>query len=357
MLPAFNSSVALKQAPGDNTRWFVVQQSGVISQFNNDPNVNAATPFLDISANVDSGFFESGLLGLAFHPDWPATPNVFVSYTAPGAPLLSRISRFTSLDGGATLTAATEELIVEFVQDDTNHNGGDLAFHPMDGYLYASFGDGGGGGDPFDRGEDPTNLMGTIIRIDVDGLTPYEIPNDNPFFGNQMCLNGFGIANCPEIFAYGFRNPWRISFDSQTGELWTGDVGQGAWEEVDLVVSGANYGWDIREGAHCHEPAAGCDPTSLTDPVTEYENLGGASITGGFVYRGTALPELQGWYVFADFITADFYAVEATSLPTVLPTLIETLGFSPSTFAQDNDGELYIVGYGGGTIHQIVDSP
>ena len=357
------SPVAMMQAPNDPNRWFVVRKNGAIRQFNNDPNVMTTSSFLDISALVDSGFFESGLLGLAFHPDWPTTPEVFVSYTATGPdpvarPLLSRISRFTSTDGGLTANAATEEVLLIVAQDDTNHNGGDLHFHPTDRYLYASFGDGGGTGDPLERGQNPSFLLGTIIRIDVDGNAPYEIPNDNPFAGNATCPGGISVPNteCPEIFAYGFRNPWRFSFDAQTGELWAGDVGQGSWEEVDRVVSGGNYGWDQREGAHCFEPATGCD-TTLLDPVTEYENNGGASITGGYVYRGTALPELQGWYVFADFITGDFYAVEATSQPTVAPALIENLGFGPSAFAEGTDGELYILGFSGNAIYQIVDAP
>ena len=354
------SPLAMMQAPNDTNRWFVVRKTGEIRQFNNDPNVMTTSLFLDVSGLADANFFESGLLGMAFHPDWPTTPEAFVSYTETGPdpisqPLRSIISRFTSTDGGVTLNAATEEILLVVPQDDSNHNGGDLHFHPTDGYLYVSFGDGGGAGDPFERGQDPNTLLGTIIRIDVDGTAPYEIPNDNPFLGNPTCPVGAGNAPCPEIFAYGFRNPWRFSFDSQTGELWTGDVGQGAWEEVDRVVSGGNYGWDEREGAHCFEPATGCDAT-LLDPVTEYENQGGASITGGYVYRGTALPELQGWYVFADFITGDFYAVEATSQPTVAPALIENLGFGPSAFAEDVDGEVYILNFNGNAIYQIVDA-
>ena len=359
-LPSIGTKVMMKQAPGDNSRWFVVRQNGEILQFNNDPLANATAPFLDISDRVDNGFSESGLLGLAFHPDWPLTPEAFVNYTATGSagPLTSRISRFTSLDNGLTLNAATEEILLTVEQDFGNHNGGDLHFNPMDAgnYLYASFGDGGSGGDPNDRGQDPSNLLGTIIRIDVDGGMPYAIPADNPFAGNPMCASGVGTATCPEVFAYGFRNPWRFSFDSQTGDLWTGDVGQGDWEEVDLVVSGGNYGWRQREGAHCFNPSSGCD-TTLLDPVAEYANTGGASVTGGYVYRGMALPELQGWYVFADFVTGDFYAVDATSQPTVSPELIENLGFSPATFAQDTDGELYIIGYSGNNIYQIVDAP
>ena len=359
-LPAIGTKVAMKQAPGDSSRWFVVRQNGEIVQFNNDPNVNSTLPFLDITDRVDNGFSESGLLGFAFDPDWPVVPEAYVHYTATGPStaevLTSRISRFTSIDGGLTLEQASEEILLTVPQFAGNHNGGDLHFHPMDDYLFASFGDGGGGGDPQENGQNTSNLLSTIIRIDIDGGTPYNIPTDNPNFGNGMCTMGVGAGACAEIFAYGFRNPWRFSFDRQTGDLWTGDVGQGSWEEVNRVVSGGNYGWDEREGAHCFEPASGCD-TTLLDPVAEYPNMGGASVTGGYVYRGNQLPELQGWYVFADFVTGDLYAIEANSLPTATPLLIENLGFSPSTFAEDVDGEVYVIGYGGNAIYQIVDAP
>ncbi len=238
-----------------------------------------------------------------------------------------------------------------------NHNGGNLAFGP-DGFLYASFGDGGSGGDPQDNAQNTSNLLGTIIRIDVDGASPYEIPTDNPNFGNGLCLQGFGALDCPEIYAWGLRNPWRFSFDSATGELWAGDVGQGTWEEVDRIERGRNYGWDDREGAHCFEPPSGCILNSV-DPITEYGRALGASITGGYVYRGMAIADLVGWYVFADFISGRIFAVLADSQPTVAPTEIEDTGlqFSFSAFAEDSFGEIYLLHHSNGTVYQLVVAP
>ncbi len=356
-LQPFTQPVAMTQAPGDPTRWFVVEQSGVIQVFANDPNVTTPSEFLDISALVDDSFSESGLLGMAFHPNFPATPFVYVNYTASGAPLTSRIARFQSVDGGLTLLPVPEEILLEILQPFGNHNGGDLHFGP-DGFLYASFGDGGSGGDPQNNAQNEANLLGTILRIDVDGVSPYEIPVDNPNAGNALCTQGFGGAVCPEIYAWGLRNPWRFSFDSSTGELWAGDVGQGAWEEVDRIQLGGNYGWRVREGAHCFNPSSGCS-TAFEDPITEYGRGLGASITGGYVYRGAAIANLVGWYVFADFISGRIFAVPDDSQPTVTPTVIDDTGlqFAFSAFAEDNNGEIYLLHYSNGTIYQLVVSP
>jgi len=361
-LPGLSLPVALKQAPGDSSRWFAVQKGGSVVAFANDPNVTATSAFVNIAAQVDSSFSESGLLGMAFHPSWPGTPEVYLSYTVTGPgggiPLISRVSRFTSVDGGQTLMGAPEEILLTVMQDNTNHNGGDLAFG-QDGNLYASFGDGGGGGDQNENAQNEANLLGTIVRIYVDGADPYEIPTTNPNFGNGLCLQGFGAAACPEIYAWGLRNPWRISFDSVTGDLWVGDVGQGAWEEVDRIENGMNYGWNDREGAHCFDPPAACRTAGLAEPITEYGRALGASITGGYVYRGTALPGLVGQYVFADFVSGRIFSVPATSQPTVAPTELDDTGlqFAFSAFAEDIDGELYLLHYSGGTIYQLVDVP
>ena len=354
-LPSLTLPVALKQAPGDPARWFAVEKTGYIRAFANDPSVSSTSVFLDIAARVNSGFNESGLLGMAFHPGWPTTLEVYVNYTAVGAQLTTRISRFQSVDGGQTLLAASEEILLEVIQPFNNHNGGDIAFGD-DGYLYSSVGDGGSGGDPQGNGQNTATLLGSIIRIDVNGNTPYEIPGDNPFFGNGMCTQGSGAAACPEIFAWGLRNPWRMSFDSTTGDLWVADVGQGAWEEVNRVESGQNYGWNDREGAHCYEPAVGCD-TSSRDPVTEYGRSRGQSITGGYVYRGSLIADLTGWYVFGDFVTGRIFAVPADSQPTVVPTEIEDTSLGISSFAEGEDGEIYVLQYSPGAIYQIVDVP
>jgi len=361
---SFSQPVALKQAPGDSSRWFVVEQSGVVRAFDNDPNASTASVFIDISGRVSSGG-ERGLLGLAFHPSFPAAPEAeaYLSYTiGPAAQPTSQIARFSSGDGGATLDAGTEEILLTILQPESNHNGGDLVFG-QDGFLYASFGDGGGGGDPGDNAQNTGNLLGTILRLNIDGNSPYDIPPDNPFASINLCTQGVsGGDPCPEIYAYGLRNPWRISVDSATGDLWLGDVGQSAWEEIDRVAVGQspmerNYGWDDREGAHPFEAESGCATTTCVEPVTEYGRSLGGSVTGGFVYRGSAFPDLAGWYVFADFSSGRIFAVPADSQPTVEPEVLLDTALSISTFAEGVDGELYVVDYSSGTIHQIVAAP
>ncbi|HEX5786587.1 MAG TPA: PQQ-dependent sugar dehydrogenase [Woeseiaceae bacterium] len=358
---AFTQPVLLLRAPGDDTRWFVVEQPGVVRVFEDDPAVDAAEVFLDIGGRVDDSFNESGLLGLAFHPGFPDTPYVYVSYTATGTggigPLESRIARFTTPDGGATLDAGSETVLLTAPQHAGNHNGGHVLFGP-DGLLYIGFGDGGGGGDPEENAQDPTNLLGSLLSIDVDGGAPYAIPPGNPFAANVPCPAGGSsvAAPCPEIFAWGFRNPWRFSFDSSTGTLWAGDVGQDTWEEVDRVEAGNDYGWDDREGAHCFEPPTGCDTASV-DPIAEYSLGGAQSVTGGFVYRGNAISGLDGYYVFADFIAGIVFAVAADAEPTVVPDELLDTDMRFSTFAEDLDGELLLVDYAGGTLHRIVAGP
>lgn len=354
----FTALVSLQQAPNDGSRWFAVRQVGVVEVFNNDPNVTDSGVYLDIRGRVNAGPDEAGLLGLAFHPQWPATPELFVSYTSPVAGLTSVVSRFSSNDNGTTVDSSSEEVLLAVPQDFSNHNGGNIVFGP-DGFLYLGLGDGGSAGDPNGRGQDPTNLLGTVVRIDVDGGSPYAIPPGNPFAANQPCLQGFTVtgANCPEIFAWGFRNPWRFSFDRSNGDLWLGDVGQDAWEEVDLVTVGENYGWNVREGANCFEPPSGCTTIGLTDPVTEYDRGVGRSITGGYVYRGAAVPDLVGWYVFGDFISGAILAIPADSQPGVAPETLDLSGLSISTFAEDLDGELYVVSYVNGQIYRIIAAP
>ncbi len=349
----FSQPVAMKQAPGDNARWFVVEKSGAIRVFDNDPATMTADTFIDISAIVNSAN-EGGLLGLAFHPNFPATPYAYLSYTRTSAPLVSWISRFTTNDGGLTLDAASEVVLFTVEQFDTNHNGGDLAFGP-DGFLYAGFGDGGGGGDPQLNGQNTLTIPGSIVRIDVDSGSPFAIPPTNPFAGNALCTSGSGAASCPEIFAWGFRNPWRFSFDTVTGKLWVGDVGQGNWEEIDVVDVGENYGWNVREGAHCFNPATGC-ATTFVDPITEYARGGGGSVTGGYVYRGSTVANLSGWYVFGDFVTGQLYAIPENSPQGTVPELMDATGLSIVAFGQDQDGELYVVDFSG-ALYSVVQQP
>ncbi len=243
------------------------------------------------------------------------------------------------------------------LQSRSNHNGGDIAFGP-DGFLYAAFGDGGGAGDPDGNGQDISNLLGSIVRIDVDSAPEiYAIPDDNPFASEQKCAQGFsaGINGCPEIFAWGFRNPWRFSFDSVAGDLWTGDVGQNSWEEIDRVELGGNYGWNTREGAHCYSPSSGCATENLIDPITEYGHDVGFSVTGGYVYRGTAIPGLIGFYVFGDFGTGRLWVVAADSPIGTAPIELADTTLAIAAFAQGVDGELYVLNYGNpGGIYQIV---
>lgn len=354
----FDLPVALMQAPSDISRWFVVEQSGVIRVFNNDPTVSSSSVFIDISGRVNSGPSEAGLLGMAFHPDFAANGRVYVSYTRTGSPLVSVISRFVIDPATGDLDETSEFEILTVPQDFSNHNGGNIAFG-QDGFLYIGFGDGGSGGDPNERAQDTSHILGSIVRLDIDVTPPtrYAIPATNPFSSNTNCVNGIGVMPCPEIYAWGFRNPWRFSFDSQTGELWVGDVGQADWEEIDRVELGMNYGWDEREGAHCFEPSTGCS-TNNVDPITEYGHVGGnISVTGGFVYRGAAIPNLQGFYVFGDFGSGRIWGVPATSVQGTAPDELDDTTLSISSFAEGADGELYALNYGAGEIYQIVGAP
>ena len=341
-LPSFAAPILLLQAPGDDTRWFVVEQGGVVREFAASAQADTASVFMDISARVLAGG-EGGLLGLAFHPDVANNGRLFASYTA-GGPFRSVLSEF-AIDGNGLVDTGSERIIYEVDQPEGNHNGGHIAFGP-DGFLYWALGDGGGAGDPGENGQDPTNVLGTIVRLDVNGAQPYAIPPDNPFASNSNCVDGFGQMSCPEIFAYGLRNPWRFSFDRQLGVLWAGDVGQGNWEEIDRVELGMNYGWDEREGAHCFEPATGCSLMNV-DPVTEYDHTVGFSVTGGYVYRGAAFSALQGQYLFGDFVTGRIWRVAADAAIGTAPTELADTDLSIASFAEGLDGELFVVDYDG----------
>jgi glucose/arabinose dehydrogenase len=350
---SFTQPVALTQAPGDSTRWFVVEKAGLVRVFANDQNTTSASVFLDIRSLVNATD-EGGLLGLAFHPNFPVTPEAFVSYTRSGAPLVSYVSRFLSTDSGQTLNAATEEVILTVDQPATNHNGGNVSFGP-DGFLYVGFGDGGGSGDPDGNGQNTSTLMGAIVRLDVTGGSPYGIPAGNPFEANAVCIGGFGVEDCPEIYAWGLRNPWRFSFDTTTSKLWVGDVGQADWEEVDVITAGGNYGWNIREGAHCFNSSSGCANT-FVEPISEYDHGLGGSITGGHVYRGIAISEFAGWYLFGDFTSGRLFGIPEDSPMGIEPEVLSETGLQIVSFGQDTDGEIYVLNFVG-TIHQVVDAP
>jgi glucose/arabinose dehydrogenase len=275
---------------------------------------------------------------------------VFLHYTRDDGQLQSVLAAYTSDDGGATLDSGSETILLTVDQPFNNHNGGHLAFGP-DGMLYIALGDGGSSGDPDNNAQNTRSLLGKILRIDVSGGAAYTIPTDNRWAGNARCTTGAGPTECPEIHAYGLRNPWRFSFDGSTGDLWAADVGQNAWEEIDRIVAGGNFGWRIREGAHCFNPPTGC-PTqnngdALIDPVAEYDHGLGGSVTGGYVYRGTSLAALTGRYVFGDFVSGRIFAHTPGSGDLAPEELLDT-PLSISSFALGEDGEIYVVDYGGG---------
>lgn len=315
---------------GDHSqRLFILEQPGRIRILRNGA-LDAST-FLDISDRVDFGG-EMGLLGLAFHPRFAETGRFFVNYTRTpdGATVVAEFQ----VSENPARALHKETILLTIPQPYTNHNGGMLAFGP-DGYLYIATGDGGAGGDPGNRGQSPDTLLGKMLRIDVDRGDPYGIPLDNPFAKQHRGR---------EIFALGFRNPWRFSFDRQTGQLWAADVGQNQWEEIDVVEAGNNYGWRIMEGNHCFLPPRGCRTTGLTLPVAEYRNQSpSCAITGGYVYRGKRLDFLQGTYVFGDYCSG-----RIMGLINEQPLVLLASGLRISSFGENEAGELYVVDHGGG---------
>jgi uncharacterized repeat protein (TIGR03806 family) len=343
---AFSLAVFAYQAPGEDGYWYVGEQSGAIWRIADDPAVVDRELAVDLSGQLIVSY-ELGLLDVAFSPNFATDSTLYLSYTAPSqtGAATTVLSRVISPDGGVTFDLATETVLFELEQPYNNHNGGQIAFG-LDGYLYLSLGDGGGGGDPGNHGQDPNTLLGSILRLDVSGSAGYLIPADNPF------VAGGGRE---EIYAYGFRNPWRFSFDRETGELWVGDVGQYLWEEVDRVEPGGNYGWNIKEGSYCYE-AATCDEAGLLDPIVEYDHSIGFAIIGGYVYRGEAIPQLEGTYLFTDHFAGAVMGI--TYDPVTGAAGWETFtsgGFRISAFAEANDGELYMLGQQEGLL-QIVNA-
>ena len=344
-LPNLVQATKILLEPGGAGRWFVLQKAGQIVTFPTN-NPSSVTEYLDLTdSRAIRTNSEGGLLGMAFHPNYPATPEIFLSYTIDhsGPPMRSVLSRMVLDDVNNPGAGTTEQVILEVNQDFDNHNGGDIAFGP-DGYLYFGLGDGGSGNDPHQRAQDTTRLLGSMLRIDVIGTgAGYNIPSDNPFASNAKCGPGDNADDCPEIYAWGLRNPWRWSFDPDTGELWAADVGQGAWEEVDLIELGGNYGWRCREGAHDTVNASDCSGGGLIDPVTEYGRSLGNSITGGYVYRGTAIPELEGLYLFADYGSGRFWAARPDGQGAYTNDELIDTNLQPTAFGVGPDGELYFV--------------
>jgi glucose/arabinose dehydrogenase len=339
----FTNPLDLQAPPDNSNRIAVVTQPGVIYIFPNLPSVTQPKVLLDISDSVVFGG-EQGLLGMAFHPDFTQNRHFFVNYVAPN-PRRTVIARFTvSAANPDSADKTTRLVILEVGQPYENHNAGQLAFGP-DGYLYIGMGDGGSGGDPLNNAQNNAVLLGKFLRIDVNatgGGKNYTIPPDNPFLGNSQGYR-------EEIFAYGFRNPWRYSFDEAANRLWVGDVGQGAWEEIDIVEKGKNYGWRIMEGSHCYNPPAGCNTTGLTMPVWDYDrsSAGGSSVTGGYVYRGTAIPEMYGKYVYGDFISGNIWFLTYDGISPPVNTLFSASGLNISSFGVDRQKELYVCAFDG----------
>jgi glucose/arabinose dehydrogenase len=329
----FEQPTALAFAPGAQNDIFVVEQAGQIwraSLAGGNPQL-----FLDLRDRVLAGG-EQGLLGLAFDPEFPDNGWLYVNYTA-GNPRRTVVARFAVAGGSAD--PDSESVLLSFEQPFSNHNGGDLQFGP-DGMLYIASGDGGSGNDPQNHGQRLDTVLGKILRIRPDG----SIPGDNPFVGEAGAR--------PEIWAFGLRNPWRTRFDRATGELWAADVGQSAREEINLIVRGGNYGWAVCEGTLCD----GDPPPDHILPLFEYSHDQGArSVTGGHVYRGTAIPGLQGRYVFADFVSGDVWAL-AEQDGGLIAVELGTVRL-PSTFGEGPDGELYIASYGEGVVLRIQPAP
>ncbi|MBV6479242.1 MAG: hypothetical protein HGGPFJEG_02013 [Ignavibacteria bacterium] len=357
-MPDFSNPIEVTNAGDGTNRIFVAQQRGLIYVFNNSPTVSTRKTFMNFSSKVSSSGSEKGLLGLAFHPDYENNRYLYLNFTFDSAGSsngYSRISRFTASSSNPdTVLLNTELILLTVAQPYSNHNGGKIAFGP-DGYLYFSFGDGGSGGDPQGNGQNKSTLLGKIHRINVDsasGGLNYSIPVTNPFYGN---ISGYK----QEIYAYGLRNTWKFNFDYTTGQCWAGDVGQNAWEEIDIIENGKNYGWNKMEGFHCYGT---CDTTGMgfTRPVWEYSHPGGSarSITGGYVYRGNLLPDLYGKYIYGDYQTGEIWSLTYDGINPTVNALLQDTNFLISTFGEDENNELYVCRYSGslGRLYKFVNT-
>jgi glucose/arabinose dehydrogenase len=351
--------VAITHAGDGSGRLFVLEQGGRIRLIEND--TLQPDPLLDLSAAISAGG-ERGLLGIAFHPRFKENGLLYLNYTAKRPNLMSFISEFRFK--GATIDPQSERVLLTYDQPWGNHNGGQLAFGP-DGYLYIGVGDGGSANDPQNNGQTLSTLLGSILRIDVDHKSDgqeYAIPADNPFINKANAR--------PEIWAYGLRNPWRFSFDRQTGELYAADVGQDEVEEIDIIEKGRNYGWRVMEGPQCTPGVSrNCDKKGYTLPIHSYTHDTGRSITGGYVYRGEAFPQLCGTYLYGDFVNQAIWGLryqdgkvvqhkslyDPKSLWRLALDYFRDDGLLISTFGEDEAGELYVAAYQSGTIYRIVE--
>jgi glucose/arabinose dehydrogenase len=339
------SPVDVAAADDGSGRVFVVEQAGRIRLIQAGRLVTR--PLLDIRERIASGG-ERGLLGLALHPDFPSDPHLFVDYTDVNGDTVVSEFRLDATDGDIA-DPDSERILIQIDQPFENHNGGAVAFG-SDGMLYVSTGDGGSGGDPEGNGRRLDTLLAKILRIDVDGAPegdkPYRIPADNPYLDDAEAL--------PEIWLTGLRNPWRMRFDDATGDLWIGDVGQGAWEEIDvapLTHGGLDFGWNVMEGTHCFVPSVGCDRTGLTSPVAEYGHDVGCAVIGGPVVRDSDQPLLDGGYLFSDSCSGTFWLLDASVAGSPgEPVVVLESSLSISSIALDEDGTVLATDLGGGQL-------
>lgn len=337
---SFDFPLLLTHAGDGTDRLFVIEKGGRIYVFKDDPAMTEAKVFINLYVPVKASFSEAGLLGLAFHPDYENNGRFYVHYTF--GDLQSRIVEYHVSEDPDRADYSSERILLTVDQPFRNHNGGMIAFGP-DGYLYISLGDGGGAGDPYGNGQNINNMLGAILRIDVDDQDPgreYRIPEDNSFFGSSNNVK-------KEIWAYGLRNVWRFSFDRLTGDLWAGDVGQYLYEEIDIIVKGGNYGWNTMEGNHCYSPKTGCNRDGLILPVQEYDHDQGRSVTGGYVYRGNRLPRLYGIYLYGDYVSRSIWGLRREDNSILGATLLAQCPSSITSFGESESGEVYVVGQDG----------
>jgi glucose/arabinose dehydrogenase len=332
---------------GDGSgRLFVVEQAGSILIVRNGAVLGQ--PFLDIHERIASGG-ERGLLGLAFHPDFPTDPRFFVDYTDVNGDTV--VASYVVDPARPDLAdPGSETILLKVTQPFANHNGGAVVFGP-DGMLYIALGDGGSGGDPQGNGQRLDTLLAKILRIDVDDPTPgrpYAIPKDNPFIATPGAK--------PEIWLTGLRNPWRMRFDAPTRDLWIGDVGQNAWEEIDVARAGKgglNFGWNRMEGFHCYAPPSGCDKTGLTMPVTEYGHQDGCAVIGGVVVHDVRQGKLNGGYLFGDACSDRVWVIDPTSDGPQAPVLAAQIGRTLSSIGEAEDGTVYATSLGRGELIRL----
>ena len=328
----FDRPLLVAQAPGDARRLYVVTQGGQVRAFDAGGDPASAPVFLDLGAKVSRRGNEEGLLGLAFHPDYAANGTFYAYYSAAGTPR-QVLAQFRARPDRAAADPASERILLEMPDPYRNHNGGMLAFGP-DRMLYVATGDGGSAGDPKNSGQRLDTLLGKILRLTPEGAAPA----DNPFVSRKGAQ--------PEIWALGLRNPWRFSFDRATGALWAGDVGQDKWEEIDLIEKGGNYGWRVFEGTEAYDNPQRRPAGDFAAPIATYGRGDGCSVTGGYVYRGKAVPELQGRYLYADFCTGHVWSLRADGTPQRHGRPIGNVP-APSSFGEDHAGELYLTSFDG----------